>query len=80
MHLSLSGCGFLGIYHIGVIKGLLNHGPLFLSRLDNVAGTSAGALVGTILVCDPQKVDVSRHRVEISIEISVKAEEERLLP
>ncbi|XP_060557607.1 patatin-like phospholipase domain-containing protein 4 [Ruditapes philippinarum] len=60
MNLSLCGSGFLGIYHIGVAKALINHAPVFLSKIDRVGGASAGALVGAILVCDPNKLDLCR--------------------
>ncbi|CAF1236205.1 unnamed protein product [Adineta steineri] len=43
INLSLSGCGFLGLYHIGVICAFKEHAP---EVLDNkMAGCSAGALV-----------------------------------
>jgi len=43
LNLSLSGCGFLGVYHIGVICAFKEHAP---EVLDNkMAGCSAGSLV-----------------------------------
>lgn len=59
MNLSFCGCGFLGIYHIGVIKALLNHAPKFLSKIERMGGASAGALAGAILTCNPSKLEVS---------------------
>lgn len=61
MHLSFCGCGFLGIYHIGVTRALLQHAPSFLSRVERVGGASAGALIGTILTCDPSKLEVCKE-------------------
>ncbi len=49
MDLSLSGCGFLGIYHIGVSSCFKEHAP---NVIRNVSGASAGALVGCCLVAD----------------------------
>ncbi|XP_070509100.1 patatin-like phospholipase domain-containing protein 4 [Chironomus tepperi] len=48
--LSFSGCGFLGIYHVGVgtcFKKFASH-----LLLKNIIGASAGALVATLLVLD----------------------------
>lgn len=43
INLSLSGCGFLGVYHIGVLCAFKEHVP---DVLDNkMAGCSAGSLV-----------------------------------
>lgn len=43
MNLSLCGCGFLGLYHIGVISAFKEHVPEVLEN--KMAGCSAGALV-----------------------------------
>ncbi|KAK7469821.1 hypothetical protein BaRGS_00036150 [Batillaria attramentaria] len=64
LNLSLCGCGFLGIYHLGVASCLVKHGQRFLARLDRVAGASAGALAAAILVTAP----TPRH-VEISVDM-----------
>ena len=50
--LSLSGAGFLGVYHIGVVQCLRQHLPADTLRQAKVAGASAGALVGSMLVID----------------------------
>ena len=42
LNLSFSGCGFLGIYHIGVICAFKEHAPEVLEN--QMAGCSAGAL------------------------------------
>jgi patatin-like phospholipase domain-containing protein 2 len=49
LNLSLSGCGFLGIYHIGVISAFREHAPEFLEK---ISGCSAGALVAACAACD----------------------------
>lgn len=59
MHISFCGCGFLGIYHIGVIKALLQNGKSFVSQINLIGGASAGALAGAVLLCEPHKVEVS---------------------
>jgi len=43
MNLSLSGCGFLGLYHIGVICAFKEHAPEIIDN--KMAGCSAGSLV-----------------------------------
>lgn len=42
-NLSLAGCGFMGIYHIGVIKAFKEYKPEYLNQ---IAGSSCGALIG----------------------------------
>ena len=50
LNLSLSGCGFLGIYHVGVISAFKEHGdPCFLQK---ISGCSAGSLVAACALCD----------------------------
>ena len=48
--LSFSGAGFLGAFHLGVGEALTRAGVLTPSS--EIAGASAGALVGAILVTD----------------------------
>ncbi len=47
--LSFSGCGFLGIYHLGVARSLAQNGKRLLLNVQRYAGASAGALVASIL-------------------------------
>ncbi|XP_017074495.1 LOW QUALITY PROTEIN: 1-acylglycerol-3-phosphate O-acyltransferase Pnpla3 [Drosophila eugracilis] len=47
--LSFAGCGFLGIYHVGVAVCMHQHAPQLLER---IAGASAGALAACCLICD----------------------------
>ena len=49
MNLSFAGCGFLGIYQLGVVKALSIHGRKFLMNVQRFAGASAGALVAAAL-------------------------------
>lgn len=57
MNLSLCGCGFLGIYHLGAAVCLRDHAPSVLRNLRRVCGASAGSLVGCVLVADPSKIE-----------------------
>ena len=51
LRLSLSGAGFLGSYHLGVGRALRRSGRLELPATE-VAGASAGAIVGAVLVSE----------------------------
>lgn len=50
MNLSFAGCGFLGIYHVGVAVCFKKYAPHLL--LKKISGASAGALAATCLLCD----------------------------
>ncbi|KAH8266852.1 hypothetical protein KR026_005245, partial [Drosophila bipectinata] len=47
---SFAGCGFLGIYHVGVAVCLRQHAPQLL--LERIGGASAGALTACCLLCE----------------------------
>ena len=48
-HFSFSGCGFLGIYHLGVAACLKQHVPSLLEDC-KIAGASAGSFVACCLL------------------------------
>ncbi|XP_055299768.1 1-acylglycerol-3-phosphate O-acyltransferase Pnpla3-like [Sitodiplosis mosellana] len=50
MNLSFAGCGFLGIYHVGVAVCFKKYAPHLL--LDKISGASVGCLAATCLLCD----------------------------
>jgi predicted acylesterase/phospholipase RssA len=50
LSISFSGCGFLGIYHMGVVAALRQYLPDL--RVIKVAGCSAGALAAVSLLLD----------------------------
>lgn len=50
MNFSFAGCGFLGIYHVGVASCLKQHAPQLIEKA-TFLGASAGALVSTCLMC-----------------------------
>lgn len=52
LNLTFSGCGFLGIYHLGVVSCLKDNAPAFLDRVKCFGGTSAGAFAATALLMD----------------------------
>lgn len=50
MNLSFAGCGFLGLYHVGVASCFREYAPQVCGQ--KIAGASAGALTALALVCD----------------------------
>ncbi|XP_034103164.1 1-acylglycerol-3-phosphate O-acyltransferase Pnpla3 [Drosophila albomicans] len=50
MNLSFAGCGFLGIYHVGVAVSFKKYAPHLL--LEKISGASAGSLAACCLLCD----------------------------
>ncbi|XP_037551969.1 patatin-like phospholipase domain containing 3 [Nematolebias whitei] len=48
-NLSFAGCGFLGIYHIGVASCLLEKAPYLVRGAARLYGASAGALTASML-------------------------------
>ncbi|VDK71667.1 unnamed protein product [Litomosoides sigmodontis] len=48
--LSLSGCGFLGIYHAGVCAAIKEYVPQLLQN--QISGASAGSIIAAGIVCD----------------------------
>ena len=53
--ISFGGCGFLGVYHIGVGKCIVDIAPHLFDEFEGFYGASAGAItaVGAACKCDP---------------------------
>lgn len=49
-NISFAGCGFLGIYHVGVASCLLEQAPFLVQNARQIYGASAGALTATAVV------------------------------
>lgn len=49
-NISFAGCGFLGIYHVGVASCLQEQAPFLVENARHIYGASAGALTATALV------------------------------
>ncbi|XP_056137663.1 patatin-like phospholipase domain-containing protein 2 isoform X2 [Lampris incognitus] len=49
-NISFAGCGFLGIYHVGVASCLLEQAPFLVENARHIYGASAGALTASALV------------------------------
>lgn len=50
MNLSFAGCGFLGIYHVGVACCFRKYAPHLL--LNKISGASAGTIAACCLLLD----------------------------
>ncbi|XP_077994725.1 patatin-like phospholipase domain-containing protein 2 [Glandiceps talaboti] len=74
MNLSFSGCGFLGIYHVGVASCFREHAPDLVGK---VAGASAGGLAGCVLVSED--VDLGECTEDV-LEIVIRARSRALGP
>ena len=48
LNVSFNGCGFLGVYHVGVASALTHH--LKGIQFKNICGASAGAMAAVCLV------------------------------
>ncbi|KAK0061106.1 protein starmaker-like isoform X1 [Biomphalaria pfeifferi] len=64
LHLSFCGCGFLGMYHLGVVTCLVNRAPAFLEKIEKVSGASAGALMAAVLVTARDKTEEASDHVQ----------------
>ena len=51
LQMSFGGCGFLGVYHVGVGKCVVDHAPHLFSEFDGFYGASAGAITAVCAAC-----------------------------
>lgn len=58
LHLSFSACGFLGVYHLGAAATLRARGRGLLRDVTAVGGASGGAVVATVLLTAPGRIEV----------------------
>ncbi|XP_014229453.1 patatin-like phospholipase domain-containing protein 2 [Trichogramma pretiosum] len=66
MNLSFAGCGFLGIYHVGVAVCFKRYAPHLL--LDKISGASAGAIAACCLLCDLPIADMTSQLLRLAKE------------
>ncbi|XP_053576184.1 patatin-like phospholipase domain-containing protein 2 [Bombina bombina] len=67
-NISFAGCGFLGIYHIGVASCLKEHAPFLVENAKNIYGASAGALTATALVSGACLGEAGANIIDVSKE------------
>uniref|UniRef100_V5GTR4 triacylglycerol lipase n=1 Tax=Anoplophora glabripennis TaxID=217634 RepID=V5GTR4_ANOGL len=66
MNLSFAGCGFLGIYHVGVACCFRKYAPHLL--LNKISGASAGAIAACCLICDLPIGEMTSDVLKVAIE------------
>ncbi|XP_034195034.1 brummer isoform X2 [Osmia lignaria lignaria] len=66
MNLSFAGCGFLGIYHVGVAVCFKKYAPHIL--LDKISGASAGAIAACCLLCDLPLGEITSNVLRVARE------------
>ena len=64
--ITFAGCGFVGIYHVGVETCLKLFAPHLLQN--KIGGSSAGAMCALTLLCDIPLVDIARNVVMLAFE------------
>ena len=62
---SFAGCGFLGIYHLGVAACLTEHAPTLLDN-NKVVGASAGALMAAAMVGGVPLPEMARSILDLA--------------
>ncbi|XP_026562393.1 patatin-like phospholipase domain-containing protein 2 [Pseudonaja textilis] len=67
-NISFAGCGFLGVYHVGVASCLQEHAPFLVANAKKIYGASAGALTATALVSGACLGDVGGNIIHVSKE------------
>ncbi|KAA0183749.1 Patatin phospholipase domain-containing protein 2 [Fasciolopsis buskii] len=63
-NLSFAGCGFLGLYHVGVCCCLKKLAP-HLYQNKHISGSSAGAIAAVCLVCDVNIAECVQYMCEL---------------
>eukprot|EP00070_Physeter_catodon_P024448 XP_023987528.1 patatin-like phospholipase domain-containing protein 2 isoform X2 [Physeter catodon] len=67
-NISFAGCGFLGVYHIGVASCFREHASFLVANATHIYGASAGALTATALVTGACLGEAGANVIEVSKE------------
>lgn len=65
MNLSFSGCGFLGIYHVGVASAFREYVPQVC--LGKICGASAGSLAAAALACEVPLGETTTYILRVAV-------------
>lgn len=65
LNLSFSGCGFLGIYHVGVASAFREYVPQIC--LGKIAGASAGSLAAAALACEVPLGETTTYILRVAV-------------
>lgn len=71
--MSFSGCGFLGIYHLGVIHSLSTHGRKLLLNISRFGGASAGSLIASTLATRGFEPDIIEKATQFCYDLAEEA-------
>jgi len=63
-NISFAGCGFLGIYHVGVSACLKTYAPQLLEN--KIIGASAGAMTAVALISGIPLEDMAKHVIKLA--------------
>jgi len=66
LNLSFAGCGFLGIYHIGVVSAFKEHVPSIFHH--KITGTSAGSLAAACSLCDCSIDEMKNDVIDLAMD------------
>ncbi|XP_026880328.2 patatin-like phospholipase domain-containing protein 2 [Electrophorus electricus] len=66
--ISFVGCGFLGVYSLGVYGCLLERTYELTRRMTKICGASSGALIGAMIVCQMSPAKCCKHLTELATE------------
>ena len=66
LNLTFSGCGFLGIYHLGVVSCLKENAPSLLKRVKCYGGASAGSFAAVALLLDLNVSDSAEFVIRLA--------------
>ncbi|XP_020620664.1 patatin-like phospholipase domain-containing protein 2 [Orbicella faveolata] len=66
LNLTFSGCGFLGIYHLGVVSCLKENAPALLKRVKCYGGASAGSFAAIALLLDLNVSDSAEFVIRLA--------------
>ncbi|XP_006893265.1 PREDICTED: patatin-like phospholipase domain-containing protein 2 [Elephantulus edwardii] len=67
-NISFAGCGFLGLYHIGVASCLREHAPFLVANATHIYGASAGAVTASALISGACLGEAGADIIEVSKE------------
>uniref|UniRef100_A0A2R5L4D9 triacylglycerol lipase n=1 Tax=Ornithodoros turicata TaxID=34597 RepID=A0A2R5L4D9_9ACAR len=71
MNVSFAGCGFLGIYHVGVASALREYASQVC--VGKIAGASAGSLAAAALICDVPCGESTTYVLHIAVKARQRA-------
>ncbi len=71
--LSLSGCGFLSIYHAGVCAAIKEYAPQLLQN--RISGASAGSIIAAGVICNVCISHAARFFLSVVSEVSFEVTE-----